>query len=204
MEKYYEVLEVSETASKEVIEKAYKVLAKKYHPDLQPASQKKDAEEKIKKINFAYEILSDEIKRKEYDGKLEAEKQKELNQKMKEYSNSFKNNKKTGVQEQFQNANITPENASTYEEIYTQAYEDLYNKITDREYVEKVTREYVFKQKLKRIGILLIVVVIIALTGFVLWKIPSTNEYLRKLYEENAIVKIFADIVLGIVKGFKK
>lgn len=42
MKNYYEILEVNENASKEVIDKAYKVLAKKYHPDLQ--------EEKIKKL----------------------------------------------------------------------------------------------------------------------------------------------------------
>lgn len=44
MKTLYEILEVSETASKEIIEKAYKVLAKKYHPDLQPQEQKENAE----------------------------------------------------------------------------------------------------------------------------------------------------------------
>ena len=67
----YEILEVSENASIEVIEKAYKVLAKKYHPDLQQtASDKKEAEEKMKKINDAYSILSNEQKRKSYDIEL--------------------------------------------------------------------------------------------------------------------------------------
>ena len=66
MKTLYEILEVSENASKEVIEKAYRVLAKKYHPDLQPEEQKLKAEETIKKINEAYAILSNEEKRKEY------------------------------------------------------------------------------------------------------------------------------------------
>ena len=74
MKTLYEILEVSENASKEVIEKAYKVLAKKYHPDLQPESQKQKAEETIKKINEAYAILSDEVKRKEYDETLKQKK----------------------------------------------------------------------------------------------------------------------------------
>ena len=47
MKNYYEILEVDQKASKEVIEKAYKVLAKKYHPDLQEEKNKKRAEEKI-------------------------------------------------------------------------------------------------------------------------------------------------------------
>ena len=59
----YEILEVSEKASKEIIEKAYKVLAKKYHPDLQKDENKKDAEIKMKQINEAYEVLSSDEKR---------------------------------------------------------------------------------------------------------------------------------------------
>ena len=51
MKTLYEILEVSETASKEIIEKAYKTLAKKYHPDLQETADKEKAEEMMKKIN---------------------------------------------------------------------------------------------------------------------------------------------------------
>ena len=74
MKNYYELLEVSEKASQEVIKKAYITLVKKYHPDLQPDDKKKAAEEKIKEINEAYEILSDSAKRESYDRKLQAEK----------------------------------------------------------------------------------------------------------------------------------
>ena len=74
---FYEVLEVSENASGEIIEKAYKVLAKKYHPDLQSAAQKKSAEEKMKTINEAYDVLGDPEKRKEYDAKLAEEREQE-------------------------------------------------------------------------------------------------------------------------------
>lgn len=70
MSNWYEILEVSEKASKEVIDKAYHVLVKKYHPDLQKDSQKKIAEDKMKQINEAYEILSNEEKRKQYDLEL--------------------------------------------------------------------------------------------------------------------------------------
>ena len=74
---FYEVLEVSENASEEIIEKAYKVLAKKYHPDLQKDSQKKNAEEKMKIINEAYEVLGDSEKRKAYDARLAQEREQE-------------------------------------------------------------------------------------------------------------------------------
>ena len=71
MRNYYDELEVIRTASKEVIEKVYKVLAKKYHPDTTKELDKQAAEEKFKAISEAYEILSDDEKRKKYDLELE-------------------------------------------------------------------------------------------------------------------------------------
>lgn len=70
MKNYYDELEVNKNASPEVINKAYKVLAKKYHPDMADATHKHEAEEKFKKISEAYETLSDESKRKAYDLEL--------------------------------------------------------------------------------------------------------------------------------------
>ena len=62
---YYEVLEVDRNASFEEIKKAYRKLALKYHPDRNPGN--KEAEEKFKLINEAYQVLSDEEKRALYD-----------------------------------------------------------------------------------------------------------------------------------------
>lgn len=62
---YYEVLEVDKNASEEDIKRAYRKLAKKYHPDLNQGN--KDAETKFKEINEAYEVLSDKEKRAKYD-----------------------------------------------------------------------------------------------------------------------------------------
>ena len=69
---YYKTLEVDSSASQEVIEKAYKALAKKYHPDLQEESQKEAASEKLKEINEAYEILSNPESRANFDKTLKA------------------------------------------------------------------------------------------------------------------------------------
>lgn len=73
MKNYYEILEVNEKASSEMINKAFKFLAKKYHPDTQENDKKEWAEEKFKEINEAYEVLSNEDSRKKYDAELEAE-----------------------------------------------------------------------------------------------------------------------------------
>ncbi|MBQ7387159.1 MAG: molecular chaperone DnaJ [Clostridia bacterium] len=62
---YYEVLGVSKNASDDEIKKAYRSLAKKYHPDMNPGD--KDAEMKFKEANEAYAVLSDSEKRSKYD-----------------------------------------------------------------------------------------------------------------------------------------
>ncbi len=62
---YYEVLGVSRSASKDEIRKAYKKLARKFHPDVKPADP--DSEKKFSEITEAYDVLSDEEKRKNFD-----------------------------------------------------------------------------------------------------------------------------------------
>jgi chaperone protein dnaJ 2 len=86
---YYEILEVSRMASKEVITKAYKVLVRKYHPDLeQDEGKKEEAKEKMVRINEAYETLSDDEKRKKYDDTIAILEEKERIAKEKERQQS--------------------------------------------------------------------------------------------------------------------
>ena len=62
---YYEVLGVSKTATDDELKKAFRKLAKQYHPDLHPGD--KACEEKFKEVNEAYEVLSDKDRRARYD-----------------------------------------------------------------------------------------------------------------------------------------
>lgn len=97
---YYDILQINQNASPEIIEKAYKTLAKKYHPDLQEGRNKKEAEEILKEINEAYEILSNPEKKNLYDQNLKNESISQedydkiyyQNEELKEELNNLKNN----------------------------------------------------------------------------------------------------------------
>ena len=67
MNEYYRTLGVQPGASQDDLKKAYRALAKKYHPDLHPGDQ--EAETRFKEANEAYDVLGDPDKRKEYDAK---------------------------------------------------------------------------------------------------------------------------------------
>ena len=65
---FYEILEVSKTASEDEINAAFKKLARKYHPDLHPGDA--EAAEKFKEINEAHEVLTDKDRKAQYDMEL--------------------------------------------------------------------------------------------------------------------------------------
>jgi len=77
MKNYYKILQIDERADIEVIKKVYKFLVKKNHPDLFEGKEKEDSIILVQNLNEAYEVLSNEEKRKNYDKQLEEEKIKE-------------------------------------------------------------------------------------------------------------------------------
>ena len=204
MEKnYYEILEVDKNASKEIIDKAYKTLAKRYHPDLQTQEGKEQKEEMMKKVNEAYDVLSDENKRTAYNQQLASQ-----NVSMDEYQKILLENELLRQQletarQNIQNNRVYQQNTYSNEQRNTtpnvgqqtnftanQPYQNPYVQ-TRRQY--RTRRRLTFKQLIKIIGVILGVILLCAL----IYQIPPVKEYFNNMYEENiffkALVNIFKD-----------
>lgn len=223
MEKnYYDILEVNKNASPEIIEKAYKTLVKKYHPDLQDNNLKAEYEEKIKLINEAFEVLSDSEKRKNYDLNL---KQTEfsvedynnlINENLKlkneinylknnliNYKNNINNNLNNKINENFNNINKNNFNNSNYNkninnnysENIQQKYDDVINKAYYDAYIQDLkNRGYKIKYKktFKEYLKSLISLFITIIIFLLIFQIPFIKNY----FFNNELIKI-------IINSFK-
>lgn len=177
----YEILEVSEKASDEVIEKAYKVLAKKYHPDLQTPENKKSAEEKMKQLNDAYSTLADKSKRAEYDAGLARLRQREEIQRQNAVAS---NNIQTRI--------VYTNNPNVQNQTNNVRYTNQYNYSDIRRQYEK---ENLRAKLINLRDICISVLIILAIIG-VLWLIPPTRQMMINFYEDNILLQ-------SIVKAFQ-
>ena len=203
MKNYYEILEVDKNASQEVIEKAYRTLAKKYHPDLQQGGQQQEYAEKMKIINQAYDVLSNTFKREEYNQRLEndriermqneaisREEQERIMQEnyaLKQQLNRMGANNKT-----VDDNTITNMSRILSQQINAarrQAYHDAY--VQDLQY-----RGYRIKYKhgIKYYLKMLLALAITALVLFIIYQIPPVKSFFTDLYNENAIFNAIVDI----------
>lgn len=136
MKNYYDVLEVSRKASKDTINKIFKIHMKANHPDLFQGEEKIKAEEKSKELTEAYNVLSDDNERAKYDAELEAEESSQTNPQIEsiiqenEYLKQVIAKKDeyisrlTGMN--FENSN-NPYNNVNYNNPYNQQYNPNYN-----------------------------------------------------------------------------
>ena len=205
----YEILEVSEKASKEVIEKAYKVLAKKYHPDLQKTDEeKKNAEEKMKKINEAYNILIDEVKRRDYDQKIKAERMAEEEKNKLNYENSkFKQEGYNDIDQRYidmRRKRYEEELRKKQEEMQAQMKENLEKQYQNAyyNYVKSLGRNIKERWTWEKTKKLFLGISIIIIIGLILWIIPPTHNMMVDIYENNIIIKVIVNIIISIIKAF--
>ena len=221
MNTLYEVLEVSENASAEVIEKAYKVLVKKYHPDLQSPENRPASEKRMKEINEAYDILGDEAKRRQYDEKLSAQRemekqqQNQQSQRRQEQPPQYQNMQSNGVN---QNTRRPDQVAyRRYEDMQRRRYEEELRRQQEK-MQENMQQEYqnAYYNYLRSLGYkiketwtwqrtkdLLITLLIIAVICTILWFLPPTHKMLVDIYESNPIIKIIVNIIVNIVALFQ-
>lgn len=171
MKNYYEILEVSENASSEVIERAYKVLAKKYHPDTWPKDKIFFAESKFKEITEAYEVLSNPNSRKDYDIKIGLntsldDKYNNLyseHEKLKQEINNIKiNNESQKYINQQENINRFVKPNPSYFKKYINQVGDM---IQDERRKPAEERSRDFKA-------LLLTIIIVSILIFIFWKVP--------------------------------
>lgn len=194
MKDYYEILEVNEKASSEIIEKAYKTLVKKYHPDLYSTVEKKQAEKKLKDINEAYQILSDSFLRSQYD--LELQKEKNRNQKQEKKQTDKNPQHEEDEQEKergFRNkrSNSNPKYVRNKSNVGT-----IFGIIDLVQEIWKNKPQGIEKKKMNQkdwlaIGLTIIAVIII---GVLLWFIPFTNGWMRQLLFENPIFDLIGGL----------
>lgn len=182
MKNYYEILEVNPKASKEVIKKAYQVLVKKYHPDLYAEEERIEAEQKVKDINEAYKILSDEFLKEQYDAELEKE--------MK-YSMNFKEQKERSRQREPEE--IDSVDKVRVDKVRENKFEQESNERTHKvgtfmslvDLTKSVFRNVprnnvrsIKKEDLIAVGLTVLIVLVL---GVILWFIPATNGFIRSM-----------------------
>ena len=199
---YYKILEVDKDASPEDIEKAYKALVKKYHPDLQESNMRQNAEERIKLINEAYEVLSNPISKAKYDETLSktelseedfdrlSKENKNLHDEinnLKYHSNVNYNNTQQNSYQQVDLQNEYEKQLKYENELQQarqKAYHDAYiQDLKNRGYKIKYKKSP--KDYLKNILALLITIGIL----FILWHIPFIHDFFMNTFNNNPIFK---------------
>lgn len=208
MKDYYKILEVNKDASFEIIAKVYKILAKKYHPDLQDDTNKAESAEKFKEISEAYETLSNEEKRRNYDEQLEAVNQQnsidisdyenlknycvqlesELNQLKTYYNNDYSENtyspreseNSQRVEQQYKQQSTR----QSYNDAMNKAYNDAVNKAYHDAYVNNLKSmgyKIRYKKSFKEQCKGILSIIITALIMYIIIKIIWTIPSLKNM-----------------------
>lgn len=173
MKNYYEILEVNPKASKEIIEKAYRVLVKKYHPDLYQGDEKLIAQKKVQELNEAYHVLSDGFLREQYDLELEKERANRYNTN----NVSYENERNRNIRRQQNYAEDNQQQGKKHEVGTFMSLIELSKSIFSNR--PKINGKRKIQKEDKMAAAITFVIVIIL--GIILWFIPATNGFLRDL-----------------------
>ena len=177
MKKYYEILQVHPKASTEVIEKAYRVLIKKYHPDMQSNGDNPESDKMARDINEAYKILSEPFLREQYDAELQREEEEDSFRKSKQV-NIYETNREDRPNQRRRIFNNNQKNQEYVRDMGTfgsvfRYFSQIFKKGKDAKF------EKPGKEGLLAIGLTIVIMTILCL---LLWFIPFTNTAIRWLF----------------------
>ena len=222
---YYDILQINQNASPEIIEKAYKTLAKKYHPDLQEEVNKKEAEEILKEINEAYELLSNPDKKALYDQNLKNEdiSQEDYdkiyyqNEELKKEINNLKNNISNTTTSSDINLNSfnknSQQNQADIDKIIREEQELEYKKrqLQYQEQIEQAIEQayhdaYIqdlknrgykikYKKSFKNYLKGIFSIIILIVILILLWQIPFIKNFFIDIYENNQSLQNLINIL---------
>ena len=184
MKTYYEILEIDKNASDEVIKNAYKTLVKKYHPDLKTGQEKVIAEQKIKEINSAYDVLSNPTSKAEYDQSLSnfvnisVEEYNSIlneNNKLKNELNYYKNNFNN-----FYNIN----NAERINRNYNNTSDTQNQNYTNSDNYNNYSKpKFILNHGIRNVLVILLTFLVI----FIILKIPFINNFVFSLFSPSTL-----------------
>ena len=177
MKNYYEMLEIDKNASDEIIKVAYKALVKKYHPDLKEGASKINAEEKIKQINEAYDILSNPEKKSEYDQNM-------INEDIsKEQYEMLLNENINLKKELFYFKNLNKNSNSFNSNYYNQNNSNIYHNNTQNYNINNNIERKMFKEIVNTFISIIITLFII----IIVYHIPFVKQYVKSIFNNNFI-----------------
>ena len=196
MKDYYEILEVNRLASSEVIEKAYKVLVQKYHPDKQQGIAKTYCENKMQEINEAYEVLSNPFLKEQYDAEIQREELEK--QRIYEEQQNFYHEQQRIYHEQ-QEQQIRQDESTmknkkrrkkldNAEGVYQVGTFSAILALTKKLFKDRKFSMDNFEAPSKKgVFAIMLTIIIVIIIGVILWFIPFTNGWMRELLFENPL-----------------
>lgn len=180
MKNYYEILEISKNASKEIVEKAYKTLINKYDANKFQGDAKSLVEERISEINEAYSVISDDFLRNQYDTEMQKEIDFKYNNIKEEISNKeeITNKKEISNKKEIDNNKQKKSKKKSNKIGTVGALGDVVEQIFVT--IKPEVKSGIKKPTKKGVLAFLAAIGIVFLIGLILWFIPFTNGWIKE------------------------
>ena len=184
MKNYYKILQVD-------IKVAYKLLVKKNHPDLKEGEDKKNAEEKIKEINEAYDVLSNPVKKSEYDQSI-------INENVSQEQYNYILNENMNLKKELNYFHNLYNRNNYYKQKNTNMYNENINQNTSNDEINNNSKfKSIFNNLNENIKTLIAIVITFLIIFFVI-KIPFLYSLVFENFGNGTLLIIVIVVVLYI------